>query len=201
MNLLFVREDHSELQSYWLWTCRFILVFAFVFLGCNRCGVIFNFILVNHSTFQEDTSVLFHRRSPNHEWLLVTAVHFQLDSRLVKKASHSDSTKYSEVCLYDRGEEELHQGKVYWENNRSLHSVFLCTCYFVHNGTFIWLKGCGANYFTRMICPCTASPVNWTQIDLPLTSLMHVFSTPFKYSQTGNKIQHFSSFCFLCGQY
>ena len=149
--------------------------------------------------FQEHVSVLFHSKSPNREWLPITAVCFQIYSRLVEKVTHYDSRKRPDRSLffYDRGEDELHRGSVYWENNRSPKSVFICTCYFVHNGTFIWLKEYRANHFTRMICPCTVSPVNWTQIGLPLPSLMHVFFFPFQVeTNRKKKPQHFSSFCF-----
>lgn len=87
---------------------------------------------------------------------------------------------------------------VYWDNNRSPKSVFICTCCFVHNGTFIWLKEYRTNYFTRMICPCTVSPVNWTQVGFPLPSVMHVSISPLssrdKWGKKNSKISPASLF-------
>lgn len=135
--------------------------------------------------------VLFHSRSPGHERLLSAAVHFQIHSRLVEKVTLYDSVRHTERGLFsDRG---------YTKNNRSPKSVFICMCCFLHNGTFLWLKEYRTNYFTRMICPCTLSPVNWTQIGLPLPSVMHVsFSPLFQVETNGvKKNLRFLQFLFL----
>lgn len=136
---------------------------------------LFDFTLANCCRFQEHVPVLSHSKSPNHEWLLGAAVHFQIYSGLGEKVTLCGSVRRWERGLfYDRAYTEA----VYWENNRSPKSVFICTCCFVHNGTFIWLKEYRTNYFARMICPCTLSPVNWTQIGFPLPSVMHVSFFP-----------------------
>lgn len=146
---------------------------------------LYDFTLVNCWRFQEHVPVLFHSRSPDHEWLLGAAVHFQIYSRLVEKVTLYGSVRHTERGFFpDRG---------YTKNNRSPKSVFICMCCFLHNGTLLWLKEYRTNYFTRMICPCTVSPVNWTQIGFPLPSVMHVSFFPLFQVETngGENIPRF----------
>lgn len=102
MKLLCTHKDLYELQSCpALWRCSSFILFLLL-CALLTIGVLwlFDVTLASCSVFQEDIPVLFHSKSPNREWLLIAAVHFQIYSRLVEKVTHYDSVKHSERSLF-----------------------------------------------------------------------------------------------------